>query len=103
MILPPGWYLEMPPNDWLRLVCRDLSADEPGALIDDVYQTKDVAVKFQREGDEFKGFAALKKVPKSGQVNGCVVQRMGPRRTATTEAVEAIVHAIRTARASRKG
>jgi hypothetical protein len=91
----------MDPADWLAVLCSALESVEPGSLVDSVYDTKDVAVKFQRDGDEFTGYASLKDDPRGGVVGGRAVPRMGPRITRMSDALAEIVHAVRTARASR--
>src|SRR5580700_7312460 len=71
----------MDPADWLAVLCSALESVEPGSLVDSVYDTKDVAVKFQRDGDEYTGYASLKDDPRGGVVGGCAVPRMGPKIT----------------------
>ena len=87
--------------DWLAVLCSALEALEPGSLVDSVYDTKDVAVKFQRDGDEFTGYASLKNDPRGGVVGGRAVPRMGPRITRMSDSLTEIVNAIRSARSSR--
>jgi hypothetical protein len=87
--------------DWLAMLCSALEAVEPGSLVDSVYDTNDVAVKFQRDGDEFTGYAILKDDPRGGVVGGRAVPRMGPRITRMNDALAEIAHAIRSARSSR--
>lgn len=99
--LPSDYFTTMDPADWLRLLCRMLLTDEPGAFIDSVYDTKDVAVRFQRDGEEFTGYAALKQDPRGGIVGGCAVRRIGPRITTVSDAAAEVAQAIRTARSSR--
>ena len=91
----------MDPADWLRLVCRMLLSKEAGAFINSVYDTKDVAVRFQRDDDEFTGYATLKNDARGGIVGGCAIRRLGPRLSSVSEAVAEIASAIRTARSSR--
>jgi hypothetical protein len=58
------------PADWLALLCSALELVEPGLLVDSVYDTRDVAVKFQRDSDKFTGYARLKDDPRGGGVGG---------------------------------
>lgn len=87
--------------DWLAVLCSALEPVEPGSLVDSVYDARDVAVKFQRDGDEFTGYAILKDDPRGGVVGGRAVPRMGPRITRMKDALAEIVQAIRMARSSR--
>ena len=99
--LASDYFATMDPADWLRLLCRTLLSKEPGEFIDSVYDTKDVAVRFQRDDDEFTGYAALKHDPRGGIVGGSAVRRIGPKITSVSEAVAEVAQAIRAARCSR--
>jgi hypothetical protein len=99
--LASDYFATMDPADWLRLVCRTLLSSEAGAFIDRVYDTNDVVVRFQRDEDEFTGYAALKHDPRGGIVGGCPVHRIGPRLTSVREAATEVANAIRAARSSR--
>jgi hypothetical protein len=83
------------------VLCSALGSVELGSLVDSVYDMKDMAIKFQRDGDEFTGYASLKDDPRGGVVGGCAVPRMGPKITTISDARTEIVHAIRSARSSR--
>ncbi len=96
-----GYFATMDAADWLRLLCRSLLTQEPGAFINSSYDTKDVIVKFQRDGDEYTGYAALKHDPRGGIAGGCAVRRIGPRITQVGDAVAEIAQAIRAARSLR--
>jgi hypothetical protein len=87
--------------EWLAVLCSALESVEPGSLVESVYDARDVAVKFQRDGDEFTGYATLKDDPRGGVVGGRAVPRMGPRITRMSDSLAEIVHAIRSARSSR--
>ena len=95
------YFATMDAAEWLRLLCRSLLTLEPGAFIDSVYDTKDVAVRFQRDDDTYTGYATLKHDPRGGIVGGCAVRRIGPRLTSVSDAVAEVAQAIRTARSSR--
>ena len=95
------YFATMDAGDWLRLLCRMLVSQEPGEFMDSVYDTKDIAVRFQRDEDEFTGYAMLKHDPRGGIVGGCAVKRIGPRITRVSEAAAEVAKAIRTARSSR--